>query len=70
MSRFFEVRSPFFIPVWRRVLVVALIVGWALLELWRGEPLWALLFGAAGAWCAWQFFVTFDDRPGKDQERD
>ncbi|WP_282024782.1 hypothetical protein [Limimaricola cinnabarinus] len=64
MKRLFEVRSPFFVPVWRRVVVVVLVFGWALIELSQGAPGWALLFAAAGAWCAWQFFFVFDQRPG------
>ncbi|MGR3466085.1 hypothetical protein [Limimaricola sp.] len=60
MGKLFDIQSPFFIPPWRRVLVVVLTLGWAGIELWRGAPGWALLFGAAGLWCAYQFFVVFD----------
>ncbi|WP_370161751.1 hypothetical protein [Limimaricola soesokkakensis] len=65
MGKLFDVQSPFFIPLWRRLLVVGLALGWALVELAHGAPGWALLFGAAGMWCAYQFFVVFDP-PRKD----
>jgi hypothetical protein len=66
--RFFDVRSPIFVPLWRRVLVFGLVLAWALLELWRGAPGWALLFGVAALWIGWQFFFDFrlpeDDTDG------
>lgn len=56
----FDVQHPFFIPLWRRIFVVAACIGWALLELSWGNPGWSILFGAIGAYCAHQFFVAFD----------
>jgi hypothetical protein len=69
MKRFFDVQVPFFIPLWRRVVTVAACLGWAALELWWGNPGWALLFGALGLYCAHQFFIAFDpkdDHDGRD----
>lgn len=67
--QFFEVRSPFFRPLWRRVLATAICLGWALFELSNGAMLWAILFGAAGAALAWQFFVTFEDGPAFKEDK-
>lgn len=58
--KFFDVQHPFFIPLWRRIAVVALCLGWAGFELALGSPFWAILFGAIGIWCAHQFFIAFD----------
>lgn len=66
LARAFNVQSAFFIPVWRRVLVVALSAGWALFELVMGEPIWAVLFIVIAIYCAHQFFVVFD--PAKDDD--
>lgn len=55
-----DVQHPFFRPVWRRVLVVALCLGWAAVELAAGAVFWAILFGAIGLYCAHQFFLAFD----------
>lgn len=60
--RFLDVQLPFFIPLWRRVAVVALALGWATVELTAGSPFWAALFGAAGLYCAHQFFIAFDPK--------
>ncbi len=56
----FNVQSTFFIPLWRRVFVVALSALWAILEFANGNPYWALLFGAVAAYCAHQFFIVFN----------
>jgi hypothetical protein len=55
-----NVRIPFFIPLWRRVLTVALIAGWAGVELFLGNPYWAMLAGGIGLFIAYEFFVGFD----------
>lgn len=56
----FNVKHPIFLPLWRRVALVGFCLGWALLELTLGKPLFGVLSGAAGLWCAYQFFVVFD----------
>ena len=57
---FFEVRHPFFRPLWRRVLVTGFCLGWALFELSNGSTIWAAVFGACGVHLFLQFFVKFD----------
>ena len=52
-------RHPFFRPLWRRLLVVALAFGWTAVEVAAGSTTWAMLFGAMGAYAAWQFFVAW-----------
>ena len=66
MLKFFDLRHPIFRPLARRVAVVAISGGWALVELSGGNLFWALLFGGAAAYCAWVFFVVFDPQ---DYER-
>jgi hypothetical protein len=56
--RLFELQHPIFRPHWRRVLVVAICLGWAVFELATGSPFWAIIFGALGATAVWQFFLT------------
>ncbi|MDB6182710.1 hypothetical protein [Paracoccus fistulariae] len=52
--------SPFFRPLWVRVLCVTLPLVWAGVELYNGSPFWAILFGAAGLYLAYQLFVQRD----------
>jgi len=57
--------SYFFRPLWRRVLVTALVAGWFGFEtLFSRDPLWITLTGIALAYCAWNFFLRFKD-PGE-----
>lgn len=55
-----DVRHPFFNPLYRRVLTVALCLGWAGMEVISGSPFWAILFGAIGVFCAYEFFVIYE----------
>ena len=60
--RFIDVQHPFFRPLWRRVAVVAVSLGWGIYEFATGSPFFGILFGAVGVYCAHQFFVAFDPR--------
>ena len=56
-----DVQHPWFIPMYRRVLVVVVCLGWAAFEfIVSGSPFWGILFGALGLYCAYQFFIAFD----------
>lgn len=59
----FDLDHPFFVPLWRRIAVVVVCLGWAGFELATGSPGWAVLFGGLGVFAAYRFFVTFDPRP-------
>lgn len=65
-KRMFDVQSPFFIPLWRRIVFAGAILGWGVFELWLGNTMWASIFGAAGIYLAHQFFVAFDPDTGAD----
>jgi hypothetical protein len=66
---FFDIRHPFFRPLWRRIAVVAVTLGWALVELSGGNTFWAILFGALGLYAAWEFFVVYDPANYEDREK-
>lgn len=57
----FDARHPFYRPLWRRVAIVAITAGWALIEYRNDAPIWAVLFAVISAWCAWFFFVVYED---------
>lgn len=64
----FDLRHPFFNPLWRRVLTVALALGWAVVELTTGSPGWAIMFGAVGVWAGYVLLLTWVpvDEKGND----
>ena len=58
---------PFFRPLWRRVVTVAICFVWAGVELYAGSQTWALITAAIGAYGIWIFFITYqpmDEPPG------
>lgn len=57
MARFLDRDHPMFRRAWVRWLTVLVPLGWASLELWFGSPGWSVLFGAAGAYAAWELFL-------------
>jgi len=63
----FNVQSPIFVPIWRRVALVAFTGLWAVLELSLGQPLWALVFGGVALYLAHQFFIAFDPKDPSDE---
>lgn len=67
MDKLLNLRHPFFLPLYRRVLTTAVCVFWLLMELIWGGPFWAMLFGALTAYCVWQFFVVFDPANFQDK---
>lgn len=67
---FFDVQSPIFRPVWRRVVVVALTIVWTLFEMSNGAYVWALIFGAAASYLTYQFFVVFDPKDPDENEQE
>lgn len=54
----FNLDTPFFRPVWVRVLTLVAAFGWALWELSNGAVVWAIVFGVLGAVAAWQFYIV------------
>lgn len=50
--------APFFRPLWVRLLCVILPLAWAGVELYTGNPFWALLSGAAGVYLAVELFIN------------
>ena len=69
MKQLFNVQSRIFIPLWRRIALVAVTLGWAAVEFANGATLWALGFAAAGLWCAHQFFIAFDPPPAPEADK-
>lgn len=53
----------FYQPLWRRVVIVAVCLGWAVVETTRGDPFWAVLTAGAGIYSAWVLLVTFKPAP-------
>jgi hypothetical protein len=64
----FDFSHPFFRPLWLRLLIVALTLGWTAVEVATGNPGWAVIFGALGAVAVWGLLITYD--PEKSRPKD
>ncbi|WP_037094182.1 hypothetical protein [Rhizobium leguminosarum] len=50
---------PAYRRLWVRIAIVAVCFGWTGVELVTGDPFWAVLAGAAGAYSFYMLFWTF-----------
>ncbi len=50
----------FYRPLWRRVVIVAICLSWAIVEASTSEPFWAILVGAVGIYAAWTLLLNFN----------
>jgi len=67
MKSLFDLQQDFFLPVWRRVALVAFCLGWSVVEFITGAPFWGIIFGGMGVFAAWQLF--FDSWPAAAKEQ-
>ncbi len=49
-------------PFWIRVVIVAVALGWALVEFTAGAPIWGGLFYAIGLYATCKSIVDFNPR--------
>ncbi|SLN44308.1 hypothetical protein [Pseudooctadecabacter jejudonensis] len=57
-ARLLDFDIPFFLPVWRRVAVVAVPVLWALFEFSTGALTWGLIFMGLGGIAGWKLLTA------------
>lgn len=63
MKKFIDTDHPMLRPLWVRILLVAICIGWAVFEFVGGSGAWGGLFLALGAYAAWAFFLAPADKP-------
>jgi|APEBP8051073178_1049388.scaffolds.fasta_scaffold00002_386 hypothetical protein len=55
--KFLDPDHPFFRPVWRRWATAGFPLAWAAVELYNNNLVWAMMFGAVGAYAFWVLIV-------------
>jgi hypothetical protein len=60
---------PTYRPLWVRVAIVAVCLGWATIEAFTGEPFWAILVGAVGVYAAWVLLLNFKPQAPQDETK-
>lgn len=69
MARQTEQQHPFYKPLWRRVMIVAVIFFWLCFEIYTSSSeIWIVLALAMLAYAVYTFFLTWpkDDPPGQN----
>jgi hypothetical protein len=56
----FNFDAAFYRPLWIRLGIVILSLGWGVVEVLTHSPGFAILFFAVGGYAAYRFFVTFN----------
>jgi hypothetical protein len=54
---------PFYRPLWIRIAIVGVCLGWAIVEASTREPFWAIIVGALGIYSAYKLLLTFSPQP-------
>ena len=57
MKKFLDADHPFFAAPWRRWATGLVPLVWGAVELWLGNPGWALVFAAAGAFALYVLVI-------------
>lgn len=57
--------AAFFRPLWRRILLVAVVASWSALEWWNGDSLWGTLTAGVTAYCIWSYLIAFPGAGGE-----
>jgi hypothetical protein len=56
----------FFEPLWRRIVLVALLLAWTAWEWSNGDSLWGTLVAGLTAYFLWAYLITFPGKPAPD----
>lgn len=58
-----------FRPLYRRVIVVAIVAGWCAFEwLVSHDQIWGMITAAALAYAVWMFFINFESELKKHED--
>ena len=62
-----EKDHPFYRPLWRRIVIIALVAAWLGFEVFVSQsPIWMIAAGAMLAYALWTFLIAW---PKQDAEK-
>lgn len=62
-ARTYEQASPFYKPLWRRVVITAVVAAWLAFEIYNNEGLWIAAAAAMLGYAIWTFFLSWPKTP-------
>ena len=67
MKKFLDTDHPNLRPLWVRLLIVTICLGWAVFEFVTASPFWGVIFLGLGAYAIYGFFFDFNPDGPKDE---
>jgi hypothetical protein len=62
-SRFSEQDSPFYKPLWRRIVITAIVALWVAFEIYKDGGFWLVIAVAMLCYALWIFFLSWPKTP-------
>ena len=62
-KRTYEQSSPFYRPLWRRVVITAVVALWLAFEIYNQSGLWIGIAAAMLCYALWTFFLSWPKTP-------
>lgn len=62
-KRVFEQDSPFYKPLWRRIVITAIVALWVAFEIYQGSGFWLVIAVAMLCYALWIFFLSWPKTP-------
>lgn len=59
----FEQNSPFYRPLWRRIVLTLIVALWLAFEVYIGNGLWIAIAAAMLCYAVWLFFLSWPKTP-------
>ncbi|WP_226624592.1 DUF3329 domain-containing protein [Alloyangia pacifica] len=56
----FDFSHPFYRPLWLRIAITLVCLGWGVMELLIGSPGWMVVGFGFGAICAYKLLLTYE----------
>ena len=63
MIKLIDPDHPFYRPLWRRMLIVAVCFAWTGVEFWNGEQTWGTIFLVVSAYALAALILFFKPKP-------
>ncbi|QRM56391.1 hypothetical protein [Sinorhizobium sp. BG8] len=65
--KFIDPGHPFYKPLWIRLVIVAVCVGWTALEFYNNEEMWGTIFLVVSAYATAQLLLFYKPSSGAEE---
>jgi hypothetical protein len=68
-AKTYEQASPFYKPLWRRIVITAVVAIWLAVEVYYNNGLWIAIACAMLGYAIWTFFLSWPKTPPDDTSK-